>query len=395
MTDALMTTYAQRDEVFVRGQGARVTDANGREYLDFLAGIAVSALGHAHPAVVAAVQDQIGSVAHLSNLFRHPYAESVAARLCGYAAMDAVFFTNSGTESIECALKIARKVMHARGESERRGFLALHDGFHGRSFGALSLTHAEKYRAPFAPLLTTHWVPAGDRAALATALRKHRPAALVLEPIQGEGGIRPLSTAFLQAARELCDATDTLLIHDEIQSGCGRTGRFLAAQHADVTPDIVTLAKPLAAGLPMGACLARGEAARALQPGDHGSTFAGGPLVCRTALAFFDALDAGLQDNVGARGNELRAGLDALATELEIVTEVRGRGLMLGLELRHSAPLAQSRLYDRGLILNCTAGNVLRFLPPFVIDADDVRQCLDHVGAVLRELPSEPPPPKN
>lgn len=388
MDEGMIRTYARAEPVFVAGHGAVVTDSTGREWLDFLAGIAVSALGHGHPEVTAALEDQAGKVLHVSNLFRHPYTEQVALRLCALCGMDGAFFTNSGAESIECALKIARKTMHDRGTPERTAFVALEGGFHGRTLGALSLTHTAKYRAPFGPLLDVTWVPPEDHAALAAAVHELRPAALVIEPIQGEGGLRELSASYLRAARALCDATGTVLVHDEIQSGCGRTGTFLAAQHHDVVPDVVTLAKPLAAGLPMGACLARGDCATALQPGDHGTTFGGGPLVCRIASVFLDAIDRGLLDAVAARGAQFRTGLEALQRDLAIVTEVRGRGLMLGLRLAHSAATAQRALFERGLIVNCTAGAVLRFLPPFVVTAPQVQQALDLLRAVLIDLPS-------
>ncbi|MGK0264325.1 MAG: acetylornithine/N-succinyldiaminopimelate aminotransferase, partial [Planctomycetota bacterium] len=246
----VMPTYARADEVFVDGDGAIVRDRDGREYLDFLAGIAVNALGHGHARMTAELQDQVGKLMHVSNLFRHPYTETVATRLCQHTGMAAAFFTNSGTESVECAMKIARKAMHRAGTPERTSFVALEHAFHGRSLGALSLTHNEQYRAPFAPLLDVTWVAPNDPATLAATIRSQRPAALFLEPIQGEGGIGELSREFLQTARAVCTETGTVLVHDEIQSGCGRTGRFLAAQHHDVTPDIVTLAKPIGAGLP-------------------------------------------------------------------------------------------------------------------------------------------------
>ncbi|MCA8975083.1 MAG: aminotransferase class III-fold pyridoxal phosphate-dependent enzyme, partial [Planctomycetes bacterium] len=262
--------------------------------------------------------------------------------------------------------------------------------FHGRTLGALSLTHTAKYRAPFGPLLQTTWVPPENTAALAAALREQRPAALFMEPIQGEGGLRELSADYLRAARELCDETGTILVHDEIQTGCGRTGRFLAGQHSGVVPDLVTLAKPLAAGLPMGACLARGELATVLQPGDHGSTFAGGPLICRAALVFLEAIDNGLLGLVEERGAELRAGLEAMVDEFDVVEQVRGRGLMLGLRLRHSAAAAQQALYGRGLIVNCTAGDVLRMLPPYIVTKEQVQQGLATLRAVLSELEANP-----
>lgn len=387
MDEGLMKTYGRAEEVFVDGHGARLVTSDGREFLDFLAGIAVSALGHGHERLAEELRDQVGKVVHLSNLFRHPYTEQVATKLCKLAGMGAAFFTNSGTEAMECALKLARKAMHVRGTPERTSFVALQGGFHGRSMGALSLTHSEKYRKPFQPLQQTTWVAPDDVDGLAAALRAERPCAFVAEPIQGEGGIRPLSTSFLQAARELCTATGTVLVHDEIQSGCGRTGRFLAAQEAGVTPDVVTLAKPIAAGLPMGACLVTPALADTFQKGEHGSTFAGGPLVCRAALVFLREVENGLLDNVTARGAELRGGLAALQREFAMLREVRGRGLMLGLRVHHSGDALQKALYRNGLIVNCTAGDVLRIVPPFVLTADDVRDGLRILRETLAVFP--------
>lgn len=386
----VMPTYARADEVFVDGDGAIVRDRDGREYLDFLAGIAVNALGHGHARMTAELQDQVGKVMHVSNLFRHPYTETVATRLCQHTGMAAAFFTNSGTESVECAMKIARKAMHRAGTPERTSFVALEHAFHGRSLGALSLTHNEQYRAPFAPLLDVTWVAPNDPTALAATIRAQRPAALFLEPIQGEGGIGELSREFLQTARAVCTETGTVLVHDEIQSGCGRTGMFLAAQHHDVTPDIVTLAKPIGAGLPMGVCLANEAYANALEPGDHGSTFGGGPLACRAASVFLDEIDNGLLDNVTARGEQLRAGLQQLQRELPVITEVRGRGLMLGLRLDRPAGMAQQALHQNGMLLNCTAGDVLRMVPPFVITEAQVKDGLQRIRQVLQSLPLPP-----
>jgi acetylornithine aminotransferase/acetylornithine/N-succinyldiaminopimelate aminotransferase len=390
MDEGMMKTYGRADEVFVRGHGAVLEDQDGREYLDFLAGIAVSALGHAHPALCDAVRDQVGKVVHLSNLFRHPYTEPVALRLCRLTDMAAAFFTNSGAEAVECALKLARKAMHVRGTPERTSFVALEGGFHGRTLGALSLTWNEKYRKPFLPLQDTAWVAPEDTDALARTLQQRRPAALVLEPIQGEGGIRELSPAFLRAARELCTTTGTLLVHDEIQSGCGRTGRFLAAQHHGVVPDVVTLAKPIAAGLPMGATLCTAALAATFQKGEHGSTFAGGPLVCRAAMVFLDEIDRGLLDNVRQRGDELRAGLEQLQRELPIVREVRGRGLMLGLRLHHSAERVQKALYGAGLLVNCTNTDVLRIVPPFVLTGEQVQDALQRLRSTLATFQDRP-----
>jgi acetylornithine/succinyldiaminopimelate/putrescine aminotransferase len=322
-------------------------------------------------------------------LFRHPYTEQVATRLCKHAGMAAAFFTNSGTEAMECALKLARKAQHKKGTPHKTSFVAVEGGFHGRSMGALSLTYSEKYRKPFAPLMDVTWVPCDDVAALERAVKEKQPAAVCYEPIQGEGGIRALSHDFLRAAREICTRTGTVLIHDEVQCGCGRTGTFLAGQHAGVTPDVAVLAKPIAAGLPMGACLASAEYADTFEKGEHGSTFAGGPLVCRAALVFLDELDRGLLQNVHARGAQLKQGLQAIAKDLPIVREVRGQGLMLGLRLWHSATEFQKALYQKGVMTNCTAGDVIRIVPPFVLTEADVTQGLRVMREVLATFPQQ------
>jgi acetylornithine/succinyldiaminopimelate/putrescine aminotransferase len=317
----------------------------------------------------------------VSNLYRHPYTEQVASRLAERTAMEAVFFTNSGTEANECALKIARKYQRLRGAPERVGFVALEGSFHGRTLGSLSVTHTAKYRAPFEPLLErVTFVAPGDEAALARALGE-RPAALILEPVQGEQGVREIPEAFLRSARAGCRETGTVLIHDEVQSGCGRSGSFLYADRFDVRPDLVTLAKPIAAGLPMGMCLASKELAGTLEPGDHGSTFAGGPLVCRAALVFLDALDRGLQQAVRERGAELDAGLRALAQEFPVVTELRGAGLIRGVRLAAGAEALRDWLFAQGMIVNVAAGDVLRLLPAFVI----TKAQIDSGLALLRE----------
>jgi acetylornithine/N-succinyldiaminopimelate aminotransferase len=387
MDEGVMKTYARADEVFVTGKGAVLVDRQGNEYLDFLAGIAVSALGHGHERLAEALREQVGKVVHLSNLFRHPYTEDVATRLCKHTGMAAAFFANSGAEAMECALKLARKAMHVRGTPYRTSFVALEAGFHGRTLGALSLTHNEKYRKPFQPLQDVTWVAPEDVATLGAVLRSRKPAALVLEPIQGEGGIRELSAEFQRAARALCDETGTILIHDEIQCGCGRTGKFLGGQHAGAAPDVVTLAKPIAAGLPMGVCLANAALADTFEKGEHGTTFGGGPLVCRAAQVFLDEIDAGLCEQVARRGERLRAGLEALAADLPIVREVRGRGLMLGLRLWHSAAEVQKALYKARVIVNCTAGDVLRIVPPYVVTDAQIDEAVGRLRAVLMQFP--------
>jgi acetylornithine aminotransferase/acetylornithine/N-succinyldiaminopimelate aminotransferase len=386
MDEHVIRNYARAEEVFVSGKGCSVRDANGKEFLDFLSGLAVTALGYAYPPLVEAMRDQVGKLVHVSNLFRHPYTELVAGHLARHTELAASFFTNSGTESNEAAIKLARKYQRDRGQPERTSFVALHHAFHGRTCGSISITYKESYRAPFGQLLPVTFVPADDPNVLVQVVRNNKPAAVFLEPIQGEGGIYPLSHEFLRAARSVCDETGTLLVHDEIQSGLGRTGRFLAADWAGVKPDVITLAKPIAAGLPMGVMVVRQELAEVFKQGDHGSTFGGGPLVCRAALVFFEALEDGLLENVRVRGEQLGAGLERLRREFPLVAEVRGRGLMRGLRMARDAQKLQRDLYARGLIVNCTAGDVIRILPAFVVTAAEVDRGLEILAAGLRQL---------
>ncbi|HEV8113734.1 MAG TPA: acetylornithine/succinylornithine family transaminase [Planctomycetota bacterium] len=390
MDEHVLLTYRRAEEVFVDGDGAEIRDAQGRVFLDFLSGIAVNALGHAHPELVAALQEQVTQLLHVSNLYRHPYTEEVASRIAHLTGLEACFFSNSGAEAVEAALKIARKHQRNEGRPERTGFVALEGSFHGRTFGALSVTHTEKYRAPFEPLLQgVTFVPPGDAAALEKALAPTKgaaPAALILEPIQGESGVRELPFEYLRLARRLCDATGTVLIHDEVQCGCGRTGNFLAAEAAGVTPDVVTLAKPIAAGLPMGVTVVSKALAGALEPGDHGSTFAGGPFVCRAALVFLRLVDTGLLEQVRARGQQLRRGLETIERDFPVVIELRGRGLMQGVRLSRGAEELQKELYRRGLIVNRTGGDVIRLLPPYVITSAQVHRGLDLLREGLETL---------
>lgn len=392
MDEHVLLTYRRAEEVFVGGHGAEIRDEQGKEYLDFLSGIAVSALGHAHEQLVSAIDDQVRKLVHVSNLYRHPYTEEVAARIAHLTGLEACFFSNSGAEAVEAALKIARKHQRNAGHPERTGFVALEGSFHGRTFGALSITHTEKYRAPFGPLLDVTFVPVGDEAALARALAPASgppPAALVLEPIQGESGVRDLPFEFLRAARARCDATGTLLVHDEVQCGSGRTGSFLAADAAGVKPDVVTLAKPIAAGLPMGVTVVSKKLAKTLEPGDHGSTFAGGPLVCRAALVFLRLLEeGGLLEQVRARGQQLRRGLESIERDFPVVAELRGRGLIQGVRLERGADELQKELYRRGLIVNKTGADVIRLLPPYVITSAQVDRGLELLRDGLKTLSS-------
>jgi len=388
MDEHVLLTYRRAEEVFVEGHGAEVRDEQGRVYLDFLSGIAVNALGHGHEGFVEAMRDQVGRLVHTSNLFRHPYTEAVAGRLARLTGLEACFFTNSGAEAVEAALKIARKHQRNAGRPERTGFVALEGSFHGRTMGALSVTHTEKYRAPFGPLLAgVSFVPVGDEAALERAIAEGSPAALILEPIQGESGVREVPPAFLKRARTLCDESGTVLIHDEVQSGCGRTGNFLAAESAGVRPDVVTLAKPIAGGLPMGVTVVSKALAGTLQPGDHGSTFAGGPLACRAALAFLTALEeGGLLEHVRARGQQLRKGLESIERDFPAVVELRGRGLIQGLRLSRDPEELVKVLYGRGLIVNKTGGDVIRLLPPYVITSAQIARGLELLREGLEAL---------
>lgn len=385
----MVRNYGRADEVFVDGHGAELRTAEGDVYLDFLGGIGVSALGHGHPALAAALADQAGRTLHVSNLFRHPYTVDVATRLARLTGLEAVLFTNSGAEANEAALKLARKHQRDAGRPERTGFVALEGGFHGRTMGALSVTSASSYRAPFEPMVPgTTFVPSGDLPAMGVALERDRPAAVILEPIQGEGGVVELSAEYLRGVRDLCDATETVLIHDEVQSGCGRTGIFLAADAAGIKPDVVTLAKPLAAGLPMGAIVVRAELAGVFKPGDHGSTFAGGPLALRAALVFLTLLEeGGLMKRVVELGARLRTGLEAITADFPYLGAVRGRGLMLGLHLPKGAKELQQRLYrDHHLITNCTAGEVIRMLPPYVVTETQIDDAVGRIRSALAGL---------
>lgn len=385
--DHLLHTYKPSSEVFVSGHGARLVDGEGREFLDFLSGIAVSALGHGHPRLVAALREQAGKVLHVSNLLRHEHTVEVATRLSRLSGMDGVFFCNSGTEANEAALKLARKHQRQAGHPERTAFVALEGGFHGRTAGALSVTSHAAYREPFGPLLEAHFVPAGDAAALEQALTAHRPAALILEPVQGEGGLRPLAHDYLRTARELCDRTGTVLVHDEVQSGCGRTGTFLAADAAGVKPDLATLAKPLAAGLPIGALLASASMRGVFQPGDHGTTFGGGPLaLCAARVVLEELEEGGLLENVRARGAELARGLAAIAAGSPLATEARGAGLMQGLVVPDRAGDLARALHEQGLLCCTATPHVLRLLPPFVVTSSDVQAALARISDALAHL---------
>ena len=375
----LMPTYKRSPVRFETGRGALLVDSTGKEYIDFLAGLAVASVGHAHPRVTAAIRAQAGKLVHVSNLFETGPQEELAARLAELTGGMQSFFCNSGAESVEAALKLARKHARFKGRDATR-FICATEGFHGRTFGALSATGQPSKQAPFAPLVDgfTH-VPFGDIAALAQAMDDD-VAAVLLEPIQGEAGVIVPPHGYLAAARALCDGVGALLILDEVQTGLGRTGAWFAHQHEGVAPDVMCLAKALAGGLPMGACLARPEVASSFEPGDHASTFGGGPVQSAAALATLDVIESdGLVYRALVTGRRLMSDLASLWPG----AEVRGRGLLVAVEFSSDvATQIVERALGAGLVLNATAPNTLRFAPPLVITNEQ----LDHALSTLEEV---------
>jgi len=386
----MMKTYRRPPEVFTHGRGCRLYDSKGRAYLDFLAGIAVNATGYAHPRMVRVIRREAGRATHVSNLFHNPYQAPLARKLAQWSGLDRVFFSNSGSEAIEGALKLARAYAHAKSNGGARlktRFLALENSFHGRTMGALSITHTPKYREPFAPLIPgAEFVRFNDVADL-EAKFDETVCAIIIEPVQGEGGVFVVDEEFWDRARALATQHGAALIADEIQSGLGRTGRRFAYQKFDSLPDIVAVAKPLAGGLPLGAFIASEQFASALSPGMHGSTFGGGPLVCAAALEFLTIVEEeNLLANVRERGAELRAGLEKLAARFDFIREVRGEGLIIGIDLAvEGAPFVVEAL-RHGLLINCTHDHILRLLPPFIIRKGDSAEFLRKFETVLARV---------
>lgn len=382
----LMRTYKRAPVDFVRGEGALLWDAEGKRYLDFLTGISVCSVGHCHPAVVAAVREQTGRLMHVSNLFYTEPMARLAQRISESSLGGRVFFANSGTEAVECAIKIARKHAHGRGIAAPE-IVSFEGDFHGRSYGSLSATPNLARNEALGPMLPGfRSVPRGDAAALREAVGE-RTAAVLIEPIQGEAGVYPIPDEALLAAREACDEIGALLILDEIQTGMGRTGSLWAFQQTPVRPDVLTSAKALGGGVPIGACVTGPAAADVLEPGDHGSTFAGGPVATAAALAVLDLIDdPSLLRGVRELGRELS---DALAA-LDGVREVRGRGLMVGVGLEQGIDAAAvgADLLERGLVVNVPAPATLRLLPPLVVDSAQVREAVGLIGESLGLLRS-------
>jgi predicted acetylornithine/succinylornithine family transaminase len=386
----ILQTYKRQPVAFVRGSGARLYDTTGREYLDFISGIGVTSLGHAHPALAAAIADQAATLLHTSNLYYHPYQAEAAARLAQLSGLPRAFFCNSGTEAVEACLKFARRYWHTQGAKERTRFVALTGGFSGRTFGSLSVTHDEHYREPFTPLLEgVTFVDPEDPSALAAAVTD-RTAAIVAEPIQGEGGIRPLSPQFAAAIDDACTRTGTLLCADEVQSGLGRTGHPFYAPVLGLKPDLIAVGKALGGGVPVGAALVSERVAQAISAGDHGSTYGGNLLGTRAAVVFLtELMDHGLLDHVRTVGVHFERRLRALALKHPVIVEVRGVGLMRGLQLSVDATAFVDEARARGLLVNRTDQKVVRLLPPLTIEAADIDRAADTLDAVFAAVTTE------
>jgi len=377
---ALLPVY-ERNLVIVSGKGARVTDGDGRTYLDFAAGIGVNGLGYGDPKVVAAIRKQAGRLIHASNLYYSRPVQALAGRLAALAFPSKVFFCNSGTEAVEAAMKFARRIGGPAGRTE---FVAFERSFHGRTMGALSMTWTEKYRAPFEPLVPgVRFCPWDDLKAADGAIGS-RTAAVFVEPVQGEGGLRVAPPEFLQGLADLCRERGALLVSEEVQCGLGRTGKLFAYEHAGIRPDMLTLAKPLGGGLPLGAVLLREELAPAIAVGDHGSTFGGNPVAAAAALVVLDRLRAPkFLDKVAQKGAFLREGLNQVARAHPAVTQVRSQGLMVGIELQGSALPVVKALRQKRILVTRAGDNVVRLLPPLVVKRKDIRQFLEALDAVL------------
>jgi acetylornithine/N-succinyldiaminopimelate aminotransferase len=383
----LMQTYARNPVMFVRGKGSTLYDDRGKPYLDFISGIGVNVLGYDHARVRRILREQ-ASLLHTSNLYYHQYQGQLAERLAGASGLSRVFFSNTGTESVEGALKLARAWQRAQGREDKTEFVALINSFHGRTMGALSVTAQEKYRKPFEPLVSgVRFIDPGndsDDFAEAREAINERTAAVIVETIQGESGIRPIDDRFLRAVREACDDVDALLILDEVQCGLGRTGKVFAFENSLVKPDVLCVAKPLGLGVPLGAFIVAEKAVDGLKAGDHGSTFGGGPLACRLSLEFMKMLqEERLMERVTEVGDYFRKQLNKLQKRHpESIKEVRGLGLMVGVEMRFPCKSVATKMLERGFLINCTHDTVLRFLPPYIIKKSEIGAML----AVLEEI---------
>ena len=369
-----------------RGEGCLLFDVDGKQYLDLMGGLGVNALGHAHPRMLAALADQAGRMIHLSPQYSNPWPSRLAERLCTLSGMAGCFFSTGGSEAVEGALKLARTVGRQVGGVQKHGLVALRGSYHGRTFGSMSVTGQEKYSIDFGPGLPgVHFIARNSIAELRAAV-DHNTCAILLEPILGEGGIHILTTEFLRAARELADQTGALLIFDEIQSGLGRAGRWFAYTPSGVSPDVLILGKPLGGGIPLSALLVNEKCFHSFGMAKHGSTLGGTPLACRLGVEFLSVMeDEAILSRVRSTGKRLRERLEALAEQFDEIVEVRGEGLMFGVELTvPGRPIVEEAL-ERGVMLNCVQGNILRFLPPLILTSAQVDHAIDVLEAVMSE----------
>ena len=383
-----MSSYQRLPVAFVRGEGVWLWDTEGRRYLDAVGGIAVCTLGHAHPVVAEAVAEQAAVLVHTSNLYRIPLQERLAERLVALSGMDQAFFCNSGAEANEAAIKIARLLGHERG-LETPAIVVMEGAFHGRTLATLTATGDRKVQAGFEPLVQGFVrVPYGDLEALrAVSANRREIVAVLCEPIQGEGGVVMPPPGYLAGLREVCDRHGWLLMLDEVQTGMCRTGRWFAFQHEGITPDVMTLAKSLGNGVPIGACLARGAAAGLIRPGKHASTFGGNPLACRAALAVLDLLEQGrLAERAAALGEALLERLRRALGGVPGVVEIRGRGLIIGVMLDRPCGELVERALGLGLLINVTAERVVRLLPPLILSDAEAADLVERLGTVIREF---------
>ena len=387
----VLQTYKRQPVAFVRGDGSRLYDVEGREYLDFVSGIGVTSLGHAHPGLTAAIADQAATLIHTSNLYYHPFQSQAAARLAQLSGLPRTFFCNSGTEAVEACLKFARRYWFTQGSTNRTAFVAVEGSFAGRTLGALSVTHSEHYRAPFGPLIpSVTFVDPAQPDALAAAVTD-QTAAIIAEPIQGEGGIRPMSAQFAAALNDVCTTTGTLYIADEVQTGLGRTGHAFYSHALGLRPDLMSIGKALGGGVPIGAALVSERIAEAVSPGDHGSTYGGNLLGTRAAAFVLDQLMGGLIEHVKTVGVHLERRLRALALQHPVIVEVRGAGLMRGLQLTVDAMPVVDGARERGLLVNRTDEKVVRMLPPLNVSIAEIDRAVEMLDAVFVTVRSEVP----
>jgi acetylornithine/N-succinyldiaminopimelate aminotransferase len=386
----VLNTYRRQPVAFVRGEGPRLYDVDGREYLDFVSGIGVASLGHAHPGLAAAIADQAKTLLHTSNLYYHPFQAEAAGRLSALSGLARTFFCNSGTEANEACLKFARRYWHTQGVSGRTGFVAVQQSFAGRTMGALSVTYDEHYRTPFGPLLgPVTFVDPSDPESLAAAVTD-QTAAIIAEPIRGEGGVRPLPKTFSDAIVDVCRRTGTLLIADEVQTGLGRTGYPFHSQALGWQPDLISVGKALGSGVPVGAALVSERVAGTISQGDHGSTYGGNLLATRAAAFFLEQLmDRGLLDHVKTVGAHFERVLRTLALRHPVIAEVRGAGLMRGLDLRIDATPVIDHARQNGLLVNRTSETVVRMLPPLTVDAATLDRGVEILDTVLAAVGAE------